>query len=164
MLRTSSRAVRENKQRGWRAFLAMVACAGLVNACKKPAPVPEQAHPVREQASAAGPVTVPSARALAPLLSERVKVLPEVHETCHKICERSTQLKCRNADECLANCYGMASLTPCSKEFNALFPCLLREPLEHWECGEDGIGAIRAGYCDAEQSEAVACMEKKMQP
>jgi hypothetical protein len=95
---------------------------------------------------------------------DRVKVPLEAQEICRKVCERSKQLKCKHADQCLPNCYGMTSLTPCSKEMNALFPCLLREPIGHWECGEDGEGAIRAGYCDKEQGEAVACMEKKMTP
>jgi hypothetical protein len=41
---------------------------------------------------------------------------------------------------------------------------MLREPIDHWECAEDGMGAIRDGYCNEEQGQAVACMEQKMQP
>jgi hypothetical protein len=96
--------------------------------------------------------------------STRVQVPESARDACRSVCERSKQLKCAHTDECLTNCMGMATLTPCSAEFSKLFPCWLHEPVEHWECGEDGVGAIRDGYCDKEQAEAVACMEKKMQP
>jgi len=58
----------------------------------------------------------------------------------------------------------MGSVTACSQQISALFPCLLKEPSQHWECDESGLAAIRDGYCDKEQAVAVACMEKQMQP
>ena len=96
--------------------------------------------------------------------STQVPVSAAIRDSCRDICDRSKQLKCTHADECLTNCAGMATLTPCSAEFSKLFPCWLKEPIAHWECGEDGVGAIRDGYCDKEQAEVVACMEKKMPP
>lgn len=163
-----------------RAFLAISAVAALVTACQRSsaeghagdasAPVLTVApvSPTKPSANAglaapAAPAASATALPTSPSL-DRVKVPLEAQETCRKICERSKQLKCKHADECLPNCYGMTSLTPCSNEMNALFPCLLREPITHWECGDDGMGAIRAGYCDKEQGAAVACMEKKMTP
>jgi hypothetical protein len=72
-------------------------------------------------------------------------------------------LKCKNTGECLVNCLGMASLTPCSSEISAMFACFLKEPNAHWECGEDGVATIRDGYCDKEQGKAVECMDQKME-
>jgi hypothetical protein len=57
----------------------------------------------------------------------------------------------------------MAAGTPCSESFAALYQCLVREPIEHWECAEDGIAAIRVGFCEKEQERAVGCMEAKAQ-
>ena len=145
--------------------LLFLAIPGVVAGCARSRA--EQGHASEPSAvpvaSAAPRVSAapPIAPRAAPL-PERVPVTPEAQTACRGICERSKQLKCKRSDECLPNCYGTASLTPCSKEIGPLFACMLREPVEHWECGEDGIGAIRDGYCDKEQREAVACMEKKM--
>jgi hypothetical protein len=94
--------------------------------------------------------------------SDRRVATPAVQEACRTICERSRQLTCKNAQECLPNCLGMASLTPCSEPISEFYRCLVREPLEHWECDEDGIGSIREGYCDSEQARAVSCAEAKL--
>jgi len=99
---------------------------------------------------------------LAPPNPERVPIPAKAQDSCKNICDRSKELKCPHTGECLPNCLGMATLTPCSAEIGELFTCLLREPLEHWECGEDGVGAIREGYCDQEQGKAAGCMEQKL--
>ena len=64
----------------------------------------------------------------------------------------------------MKNCIGMGIGTPCSEPVAAFYACLQREPAAHWECGEDGIAAIREGYCEKEQERTVACMETKAQP
>jgi hypothetical protein len=110
------------------------------------------------------PAATSSVIELGPPPSTSVRIPAAARESCRDICERSKQLNCAHGDECLGNCIGMATLTPCSAEFAKLLPCWLKEPLAHWECGDDGVGAIREGYCDKEQADAVACMEKKMQP
>jgi hypothetical protein len=46
---------------------------------------------------------------------------------------------------------------------SSFYKCLVREPVEHWECGADGVAAIKVGFCDAEQEKAVSCMEAKVQ-
>lgn len=150
---------------GWGLFF--LATTWLVAGCARSRS--EQTHASEPSALPVASVAprVSAAPPIAPRaapLPERVQVSPEAQTSCRGICERSKQLKCKRSEECLPNCYGMASLTPCSKEINPLFSCLLREPAEHWECDEDGMGAIRDGYCDKEQREAVACMEKKMTP
>jgi len=98
---------------------------------------------------------------LGPPPSTSVPVSASAQEACRVVCDRSARLKCKHTEECVPNCLGMATLTPCSPEFSALFRCWLHEPLEHWECGEDGVGAIRDGYCDKEQAAVVTCMEQK---
>jgi hypothetical protein len=88
-----------------------------------------------------------------------------VEKSCTDICERSRTLKCKgSADDCMKSCIGMAIGTPCSDAFSALYACFGREPAEHWECGEDGIVAIREGFCEKEQERTVTCMEAKAQP
>jgi hypothetical protein len=55
----------------------------------------------------------------------------------------------------------MASLKACSSAFGRMYACLVKEPIAHWECGEDGIAAIRDGFCDAEQSDASRCLSEQ---
>lgn len=133
-------------------LLPLAACARKVP--KETSPAPAASSTARVAASAARP---------APVQPARITIPAAVQDTCRSICQRSTELKCKNAGQCAANCVGMASLTPCSQPVSAMFSCLLREPLAHWSCAEDGVAAIREGYCDSEQAQAVACMEAKMQ-
>jgi hypothetical protein len=58
----------------------------------------------------------------------------------------------------------MGTFTPCQDEFAAFYRCLKGKGDEKWECGDDGIAAIREGLCDPEQEKTVGCMETKMQP
>lgn len=132
-------------------------------ACQQaPKEAPPAATVSAKLAAAAPARSAPPAR-VAPQ-SERVALSAEAQNYCRAFCERSRELKCPSTNECPTNCLGMISLTPCSSEISAMFGCILREPVAHWECDEDGVGAIREGYCDKEQAAAVACMEKKMQP
>lgn len=159
----TSRGVRGGVPSGFAWGLVSTAmCAAGAGGCRKG--VTEQV-PVRDDApvppAAPAVSTVPL---LAAPQSERVTVSAEAKASCSAVCERSKQLKCKNTDECLPNCLAMVSLTPCTKEISAMLDCTLREPIARWECAEDGVGAIRDGYCDEEQGKAVTCMEQKMQP
>jgi hypothetical protein len=87
--------------------------------------------------------------------------IASVRDDCSSICERSRVLRCQNADECMQNCLGSAIGTPCTAEFLAFYQCLLPQPIKNWECAEDGVAAIREGFCDQEQEHAVRCMEAK---
>lgn len=42
------------------------------------------------------------------------------------------------------------------------YACLEKQPTKNWECGEDGVAAIKPGFCDGEQGSAVHCMEAKI--
>ncbi len=112
---------------------------------------------VGAQTSALGTSAVSSSGSLAP-------VSQNLQRACKDICDRSRRLKCTHVDECLPNCIAMASATPCSEEVAVFYECLNRQPLQNWECAEDGVAAIRDGFCNKEQGRAVGCMEAKMRP
>ena len=121
-----------------------------------------EALPVASAAASSVAPAAPAVPAHAPPLVGPVS--PKVESLCAGICEHSRRLKCKNADECKPQCIAMGSFTPCKDEFAAFYRCLEGKPDQNWECGEDGIAAIREGRCDPEQEKAVGCMEAKMQP
>jgi hypothetical protein len=134
---------------GW-----LLACA------PKEAPPP----PLGESATTKSNADATSAApAVANNASPRRLVPQAIAKTCSDICDRSRQLRCNRADQCESNCVAMGSVTPCSDEFSSFFQCLLRQPLQNWECGDDGVAAIKEKFCDPEQGRAVTCMEAKMQ-
>jgi hypothetical protein len=85
----------------------------------------------------------------------------DLKQACTDICEHSRVLKCEHAERCLTNCVAAAAGTPCNPEFQTFYRCLLKEPVRNWECAEDGVAAIREGFCDKEQARAVSCMQEK---
>lgn len=138
-------------------------CTLLPTACTRS----ESADPARSYTPVAGRDAGASV-ATAPLATKQItiphaEVAPEVEQQCARICDRSRQLKCKRAADCQGNCVAMATVTPCSASMKEFYRCLAAEPLAHWECIEDGVAAIREGYCDEQQGQTVACMEAKMQ-
>jgi hypothetical protein len=131
-------------------------------ACGRKEPPATESEPAASSARIATAAPIASVAPTARSTSDRRVATPVVRDACRSICERSRQLQCKNTRECLSNCLGMASLTPCSEPISQFFQCLVGEPLEHWECDEDGIGSIREGYCDSEQARAVSCAETKL--
>jgi hypothetical protein len=117
-----------------------------------PAP-PSDAPPLH--AAVASPPTAPAAPPVSPETARAIE------RSCAKICEHSTALHCPHASDCTPNCLAMAIGTPCADEFAGLYRCLESEPSKHWECAEDGVAAVREGYCEKEQGAAVSCMEAK---
>jgi hypothetical protein len=83
-------------------------------------------------------------------------------KVCSDLCERSRELKCVNAAECKPHCLAMASATPCNEPMAAFYQCLLAQPIKNWECAEDGVAAIRDGFCSKEQQLVASCMLAKM--
>jgi hypothetical protein len=122
------------------------------------------AQPATAVSQAAAPAAAPSLSHSPPAAVVDRQTANAVEQSCKGICEHSKTLKCAHAEECMKNCIGMGVGTPCSEQFSALYACFLREPIAHWECSEDGIAAIREGYCEKEQERAVGCMEAKAQP
>ncbi len=120
-----------------------------------------------ESAPAASPASAPIHAAVAapPAAPAPPAVSPEsaraIERSCAKICAHSTALRCAHPEDCTPNCLAMAIGTPCADEFAGLYRCLEGEPVGHWECAEDGVAAVREGYCEREQAAAVGCMEAK---
>jgi hypothetical protein len=118
------------------------------------------------QGSASPPKEERAVRPKAPAqpAPDRVPVASVTQRDCDAICEHSRELGCKNAGDCMRNCMAMGALTPCTEPVAALYRCLVAQPTKNWECDEDGVAAIRQGFCDKEQGKTVACMEEKMQP
>lgn len=123
------------------------------------APAPPAPFAVSVAAAPAAPaVTAAASAGSAGLLPEAARL---IESQCTSICQRSSSLHCAHAENCTPNCLAMAVGTPCSAEFSALYRCLAREPAEHWECADDGVAAVREGFCEKEQEAVVGCMEAR---
>src|SRR5262249_26771516 len=81
-------------------------------------------------------------------------------DPCAGICDRVRPLGCKHNEGCVAQCREMRQVPTCASEMTAVLGCFGREPVAHWECSEDGTPAIKDGFCDAEQSKFVACVQK----
>ena len=79
---------------------------------------------------------------------------------CERVCESSAVLGCRRAPLCKQNCLAMASSAACGGPVKAFFECLASQAPAHWECLEDGTGAIREGFCEQEQAAFAACLQR----
>jgi hypothetical protein len=146
----------------WGALL--VGFCSFVAACKAKEAGIEPTPPAAVHPAASAGVSAASLPAPAASPSELVAVARELEKTCAAICERSRTLKCKSREGCVPNCLAMAAGTPCSAQFALFYGCLVKEPVEHWECDPEGVAAIREGFCDKEQERALACMEAKARP
>jgi hypothetical protein len=79
---------------------------------------------------------------------------------CPTLCERSRTLNCPSQDDCNGVCRGMQDTQACSGEMSAVFACMVGEPIQHWECSEDGLPALKDGHCDPQQSALFRCLEQ----
>ncbi len=80
--------------------------------------------------------------------------------TCEALCAMLDPLKCRNGRECGPRCRSMLQIRGCAREMQKVLGCLSKQPLENWECDDDGIGAVRDPYCSDEQAMVVGCLAK----
>jgi hypothetical protein len=94
--------------------------------------------------------------------SARIEVPLSLERSCRTICDRSRRLACENASQCMPNCLAMGSVTPCTDAITTLYQCLVGQPVQNWECAPDGVAAIKDGFCDDAQRQAVTCMAAKM--
>lgn len=129
-----------------------------------PTPNPEAA--ASRPPSAPAPASVAPTPAPTPLptgstaAKEPAPASPEQEAVCTSMCERGKALRCPvDAVTCRAACRQSLE-PPCDAELSAALSCMVREPLSHWECSEEGLPVIRTGYCDAPQSKAVECMQR----
>jgi hypothetical protein len=139
----------------------VLAFVSLVAACSRDK---HEESSIAASSQSATPEAAPSVSHAPPAAVIDRQTASAIEQSCKGICERSHTLKCAHAEDCMKSCIGMGIGTPCSEPFAALYACLQREPPAHWECGEDGVAAIREGYCEKEQERTVDCMEAKAQP
>lgn len=114
--------------------------------------IPATAVPAKATAFAAGP-TQPAAS----ISAQSSAALAD----CKTVCAAATQLKCAKSASCIASCLAMAASATCTAQLGQFFKCLSSQPVNHWECLEDGTGAIREGFCESEQSAFAECLSKE---
>ncbi len=124
-------------------------------------PTSDAAPPVNSPGGSVAASTSPSAT-IARAAPASNTMPSDVQRTCAEVCKRSADLRCSQAAQCEPNCTAMAVGTPCGRPMAALYTCLVKQPLQHWECAEDGTAAIRDGFCDKEQENVVHCMDANM--
>lgn len=133
---------------------AILGSLALVSACSRAEPsTTDTPAPSASTQAHIAPAGVPMGR---------LDVSPALERSCREICDRSRELKCEHAAKCMPNCMAGASMTPCNEPMATFYRCLVQQPVQNWQCGRDGVAAIRDGFCDREQGEAVACMQSKM--
>jgi hypothetical protein len=135
--------------------LALVLCAAC-NQDAGEAPAEVTAAPVQavaEPAKAAEVAKPEPTKPEAPKVAEA-----DVKRQCAGICARSTELKCAQAAECEALCAASMADPTCAAQMSAATSCMLKEPAANWECTEDGVAAIKEGFCEAEQNAFATCL------
>jgi hypothetical protein len=142
--------MRERRRAG--VVLGVALVFGVAIGCKGSPP----SENTKSSASPSEPSARPATAAGEPAAAARA-----IEQSCNSICERSRKLNCARPQDCMPNCLAMAIGSPCADEFTAFYRCLVQEPVEHWECAEEGVAAIREGFCEKEQERAVGCVEAK---
>ncbi len=78
---------------------------------------------------------------------------------CQGICQRTKALGCGSVAECLSACAKVNDGSICAEEMSAFMDCALTHPAKHWECTDNGVAAIRNGYCDTQQLAFIRCAQ-----
>lgn len=122
-------------------------------------------HPQTDMAEGTQVVASAVARTASPPRSEASVQSPAEsgraqEELCHELCVASAKLGCKRANGCRSSCLMMVATKSCGRELNIFFECLKSQPLTSWECVEDGSAAIREGFCDKEQGDFAACLQR----
>ncbi|MET0794650.1 MAG: hypothetical protein ABW061_24225 [Polyangiaceae bacterium] len=81
-------------------------------------------------------------------------------DPCSVMCDHSRALHCNDVARCAENCAELVKQPLCKSELERALHCIVAEPRQHWECSEDGLAAIKVGFCDPEQAAYAACMER----
>src|SRR5688572_13285150 len=114
--------------------------------------------PAKAETHSKSEAAVQIATARAPSLASPLAAQPASGgPDCHQVCAPVRKLNCRRASECVDSCREMVSGKVCQKELLQFYACLSTEPAEHWECLDDGTGAIKEGFCEREQAIFAAC-------
>ena len=138
----------------WTRTVRAVCWFGLVvSGCDRRASDSEPAPAVSAAAAAAATTAAPSAATVTPAPAQ---------ELCRVPCQRGSELGCKNASLCAARCAEMANGQLCQEEMRSVLACITREPSSNWECDEEGLAAIREGYCEREQQGFLDCVQRQL--
>ncbi len=103
-----------------------------------------------------GPTPVPGATARP--TSDETDRLTDEDGVCVATCARSAPLGCREAASCVRRCEELRAVPVCREKLRGVLRCFAMVPTSRWECGENGLPAVRDGECDVEQAEFAACL------
>ena len=87
-----------------------------------------------------------------------------VADLCKQLCRVSDPLQCPKARDCLPSCTSMMATSVCGSEVRRFLTCLANQSVEHWECDEEGVAAIRDPFCEPEQAATATCLEQRTRP
>lgn len=152
---TAKKRVRERPMRLWLGVL-LIATAPVCGLMCRSNPPPQQSHSV--MASGTVGQAAASSPAAAPAVPSKVSRSLD-NRDCEQICGIAQPLHCKNHADCQVRCQSMMASPVCKETLAKLFACLRNQPRSHWECDEDGIGAIREPFCGDEQGRVVRCFE-----
>jgi hypothetical protein len=83
-------------------------------------------------------------------------------DRCVSVCEqRQKELGCQPRKSCKVTCDELHDpSSPCAAEFRGWEACILKVPLNQWECGQDGQPSPLQSTCPDERSKVGLCMSK----
>ncbi len=81
-------------------------------------------------------------------------------DQCSKICARSAPLACVGGSECQSFCEELGTSLACHEQMTSVLTCFAEQGTERWECAEQGLPALKEGYCSGEQAAYRNCRAK----
>jgi hypothetical protein len=81
-------------------------------------------------------------------------------DACVANCQlRARERHCDHPEGCRDACTKLLHSQVCAGEQRAFMRCFLKEPSEHWQCG-DGLPSLDDQFCSKEQTTILNCLEK----
>lgn len=78
---------------------------------------------------------------------------------CPSLCVHTARQRCGAGErECLTACEQMLDAPICTELIQAAYRCMAAQGNDAFECGDDGIAAIKDGLCDQEQGAVARCL------
>ncbi len=140
-------------------LVAPLALLGGLTACRRPtdaAPDPSASARAAQTPTPAASAT-PTPPPATPAASAGSTATTS-GDVCVDICELTKPLRCSAQAQCVPDCHEMRSGEHCRAQMDAFLACLVRHPVDRWECVEDGTASIKEGFCDPEQEAYILCV------
>lgn len=149
------------------AFFLFFVCSIAGLACEETKPVEQTVAPKstgglgdasrKDEAGARADVD-PSARKDTPrALSEE-----KITELCATVCEKTSAMPCVDSSKCTSGCTQTYLQPVCRPELDAMLKCSASSSIDAFECGTDGVPALKETACEAKQEVATNCIIKVM--